>query len=237
MDKIILQDIDMVSYPFKTQYTKFLESYFQRNDLATEFSKSQEPYLDWHIKANKENTLFEDLVIKREGGFSAKNITDFHGFLIREFGNSSHFLEGVIQPVQLLNKKLKNKGFIVEGVTARACDVKKFSIYENVKEKTWTWNVNVQASLNEIHYFSSEHKIRAVKNRKVNCMVEDDPYGLVDFLERGVPCVLINTMHGNKHEVLKNELIKKYPKLLDVIDTHDDIHKAIEAQYRYSKTL
>lgn len=238
MDKIVLQDIDMVSYPFKKQFAKFLQAHFEREDLTKEYKRGQQTYLAWHIESNKNSTLFKDLVVEREGGFRFEHISRYHEFLIREFGNSPYFVRGVIKPVQKLNKKLVQKGFRIEGVTARACDVKKFSVYDDVvKEKTKEWNEKVQTRLSHIHYYGSEYKVHAINGRKIFCMVEDEPMGLKGFLERGIPGVLINTLPSSSHEALKKDLIRKYPKLLCVVESYDDVEQAVFNQVRFSEMI
>lgn len=195
--------------------------------MYKEYVRGDQIYLAYHITNHKETTLFKNHVINMTGGFTFKHIDLFHRFLIREFGNSPYFTKGFISPIQKLNQRLQQERFRLEGVTARACDVKGFSLYDDVKEKTSSWNQRIPIYLDEIHYLSSKHKSLAAKNKDVVCMIEDDATALPNFLEKGIPCILIDVTHDSKHEQLKRELIKKHTNLLYVVNNHEEVERVM----------
>lgn len=216
--KVVLEDIDGVSFPFKEQYLKFIrEKYSLSNELLESFESSDYTFLHEYLLNGAEKRYLKE-IDKLEG--EDNSIINFTKRTISEFGESPYFLRGIDGNVKELNKGLKDRDVKVIGLTARCCDLRELNIYRNPREKTWEWNEAEKAGLDEIYYINTEdkHRIMDYLDNEVVCMVEDHPKSVEGFLERGIKCVLINK--GQDH--LKEHMYKLKEKYEDLLLIAED---------------
>jgi len=183
MIKIILQDIDNVSYPFKEKHTNFLiEEKLISKEFAEKFLASKKPYLidyllDEMKKGNCINTIIAQIYKKysektkeikqklkekklnREGMNEQElELESMFFATFQDFFESHHYANGTIKEISELNNKLKQKNSKIKiiGITARATHVKKEpEIFKYLSNKTHEWNKTNEAGLDEIYF---EHK-------------------------------------------------------------------------------
>lgn len=250
----ILEDIDQVLYPIKTQIIKYLDSQNRNNNklfkkIIKEFKNSESGYFGTFLKRKFEipgkennegktiylNTIGKTLKLEEKEFY---DINSLHFKLLRDLGNSKYFLYGINPEMQQLNKELDEYGIIRIGITARGNTQKPDYLYDDCINKTNQWNVNEQAGLNHIFLqnFGDKHKtLEQIKQlypgfcrEHIVCMIEDNPKGLDSILEKGIKGILIS-LEPKRYKDKISYLKKKYGNQLYIFNNHEGARlKAIE---------
>lgn len=256
--KILLQDIDNVSYPFKEKHTEYLVNQGLLSEgVADAFLNSNKPYLiDFLLSELKNGGCVADVVerIRSKNGSKVqlvksmlveKNLSQlgeeyldleavfFSTF--QDFFESDYYTKGVIEEITTLNKSLKSDypDLKIFGITARAVHAKKEpDLFNYLTSLTHDWNVKNNAYLDGI--FFENKKIRAYKE-----ILDNHPFhDVVCFVEddpRNIEDFLkegVNCVlidyEFHGNEDLANKLSKKYPGKLDVVSSHADASDVIK---------
>ncbi len=254
MKKVIIQDLDGVSYPVKQQLLKFINNSKYKELLGTEFVNKfeessatypshylthlknidNEKYLSYISKITKNVNLDKEIkkIPKKFSGNVEEKIT-LH--LLNKFGDTNYFIEGYNVMMYALNKVLKSENMIIIGATSRGYQDNPNWIYNNCFERTNEWNKNNYDLFDKIYFKEHGKKITVlddikrdfgIEQNEVLCMVEDSAYELTDFLKRNIPGFLINE---DKHynDTIKQQLQKKYPKTFKVSYKHSQVKQKV----------
>ena len=240
----VFQDIDMISFPIKKQFIKFLRAYHPEiNNLTKKYEKSNITYLEWFMKNelinNKEkpwNSLEKysgnlQKIQKIANEDINTYINDLHKNLLRQFGDTNHFISGRVEEIYELNKKLKEKGIIIIGITSRGTIYDEDFIYTNCREKTENWNLLQDMKYDKIFLqdFSDKHRVIHELQKdpefsvdRVICMMEDNTKGLINMVSSGIQGVLydIDNWRNQPHIDLMNE---KYPEKIQIVHSYADM--------------
>ena len=185
MSKIILQDIDNVTYPFKEKHIEFLtERKLITYELADKAIKSKKPYIIDYLLWEENNgncTKKATNTLREKYGEKAKEIKQklkdrkasiyeqeealetealvFSTF--DEFRESEIFLTGRVDEIADLNKKIKKEHPEIKiiGITARGTHAKKYpEELKKITDKTFEWNKNREICLDEIYFEKNKIK-------------------------------------------------------------------------------
>ncbi|MFP4567533.1 MAG: hypothetical protein ACLFN8_01175 [Candidatus Woesearchaeota archaeon] len=205
--KIILQDIDNVSYPFKEQHTKFLvEEKLIEEELAQKYLESDKAYLidylmdaakkgectktttknlrekyEEHAKKIKEMLKIKKLYREHETEEDLE-IEAYFFATFEDFFSSKHYQEGIVKEIHELNKDIKNENpeIHIIGITARAAHIKtQPEKYQYLTQLTHNWNIKNEAGLKKI--FFENKKINAYN--EIKNMQEYKNKEIICFLE------------------------------------------------------
>lgn len=203
--KIILQDIDNVSYPFKEKHTEYLlEQDLIRVEDAQKFLESKKPYLLDYILSEKKigncpykitekmknkyehkaKEIKKMLELKELNQASAKNI-ELESYFFATFDDffmTNHYLTGTVKEIQELNKTIKKTDPEIQiiGITARAIHVKDNpEEYEILTKQTVQWNIQNNVGLDEI--FFENKKIKTY--HEIKNMIKYKDKEILCFLE------------------------------------------------------
>lgn len=224
---IILEDIDMVSFPFKKQFTSFLREKFSDNgNVVDEFERSNYAYIKRAVQELEDQQFLKSFIQDKVGDLNNQRLKEFEMELLKEFGNSQFFLEGVYDETREMNNSIS---LDVVGVTARKCPRDGFEIYEDTAGKTDRWNKDNGVGLREILYRSTRIKYTVLEelDDEVVCMIEDNPLGLEGFLERGIPGILVRSHNVDESKV--REMKKRFGDQFIVLDSHDALQRTVES--------
>ncbi|MCC7574523.1 hypothetical protein KO361_02935 [Candidatus Woesearchaeota archaeon] len=186
MAKIILQDIDNVSYPFKEKHVEYLfEQGLITEELMNKFLETKMPYLiDYFLMEQKNGNCIKEhvellndkykekiektkkIILERNASIYEKDdFIELESLLFstfEDFRKSTHYKTGRIQEIIDMNKELKKRHpeLIIIGITARGIHAKKEpELYKEITSTTQEWNLKNEVGLKEI--FFEKKKIRA----------------------------------------------------------------------------
>lgn len=221
MRKLILQDIDGISFPFKKQFCAYLRG---EGLLPEGVIKNYEDsdYIYFH-----DYFLNNGFDISELGFQEDSELIKWFRKIVKDFGDSSYFVEGYNEELRELNKELKKDGFEIHGLTARCCDKNPDITYNNARKSTELWSERYDIGFETIHYRGTKIKHEILDNvGDVVCMIDDTPSALEGFLKRGVPCVLLRDGHPHKEDYIEF-LKEEYGDLLEIVNDLDGIKNAV----------
>jgi len=244
-----LLDFDGIKFDHKKQHIAFLrEAHSDDEDieeLLTGFENDNSKYYfyEYLLEARGKEKFVEKIMQTHTNTDGVdRAIKKYYQESLRKFSDTHYFCEGgAIKEIIDANNEIK-KHAAENGVdyktiiiTSRAPSTEKLNrIYNDCHEKNLAWLKNNKADVDRIMYYKTNEKIKAVDSLEGKHLffVEDHEHSLGDFLEKGIPSILVKPFEARNGEI--QSLKQKHKDSFFVYKTHGEAaNKMKEIYYDY----